>query len=82
MTVVKSGIIPKMKQVLTIVQIVVSIALIVLILIQAKGTGLGRTFGGGNGASFTRRGLEKLLFRLTFVVVALFLAISIVQLVI
>jgi preprotein translocase subunit SecG len=71
-----------MKQILTIVQIIVSVSLIFLILIQAKGTGLGRTFGGGGGTSFSRRGLEKLIFRLTFVLVGLFLTISILQLVI
>jgi preprotein translocase subunit SecG len=71
-----------MKQILTIVQIIISISLIFLILIQAKGTGLGRTFGGGGGTSFSRRGLEKLIFRLTFVLVGLFLTISVLQLVI
>jgi preprotein translocase subunit SecG len=71
-----------MKQTLTIIQIVVSLFLIVLIMIQARGTGLGRTFGGGGGTSFSRRGLEKLLFSLTFVSVGLFLLISILQLVI
>ena len=71
-----------MNQTLTIIQIVISIALIVLILIQAKGTGLGRTFGSGGGTSFSRRGLEKFIFKLTFVVVVLFLVISILQLVI
>jgi len=71
-----------MNQTLIIVQIVISIALIALILIQAKGTGLGRTFGSGGGTSFSRRGLEKLIFKLTFVLAGLFLAISILQLVI
>jgi preprotein translocase subunit SecG len=71
-----------MKQFLIIIQIIISVSLIFLILIQAKGTGLGRTFGGGGGTSFSRRGLEKLIFRLTFVLVGLFLAISILQLVI
>jgi protein translocase SecG subunit len=51
-------------------------------MIQARGTGLGRTFGGGGGTSFSRRGLEKLIFRLTFFLVAVFLMISILQLVI
>ncbi len=69
-----------MKQILTIVQIIVSVALIGLVLIQARGTGFGRSSGIG-GASFTRRGLEKLVFRLTFVVVFLFIAVSILQLV-
>jgi protein translocase SecG subunit len=71
-----------MKQILTIIQIVVSVSLIFVIMIQARGTGLGRTFGGGGGTSFNRRGLEKLIFRLTFLLVALFLVISILQLVI
>jgi preprotein translocase subunit SecG len=71
-----------MRQVLTVVQIVISVSLISVILIQARGTGLGRTFGGGGGTSFSRRGLEKLIFKFTFVLVSLFLAISILQLVI
>jgi len=71
-----------MNQILIIVQIVISICLIGLILVQAKGTGLGRTFGSGGGTSFSRRGLEKLIFKFTFVLAGLFLAISILQLVI
>jgi len=71
-----------MNQILIIVQIVISICLIGLILVQAKGTGLGRTFGNGGGTSFSRRGLEKLIFKFTFVLAGLFLAISILQLVI
>jgi len=69
-----------MKQILTVIQIVVSLGLIGLILIQAKGTGLGRTFGSGGGTSFSRRGLEKLLFRLTFIFAAIFIVISILEL--
>jgi len=69
-----------MKQVLTIVQIIVSLGVIGLILIQAKGTGLGRTFGSGGGTSFSRRGLEKLVFKLTFVFVGIFIVISVLQL--
>jgi len=68
-----------MNEALTIAQIIVSIALIGLVLIQARGTGFGRS-NGASGASFTRRGLEKLIFRLTFVVVFLFVAISILRL--
>lgn len=71
-----------MKQVLIIIQIIISISLISVILVQARGTGLGRTFGGGGGTSFSRRGLEKMIFKLTFVLVGLFLIISVLQLVI
>ena len=64
-----------LKTFLTTTQIVASITLIVLILMQARGTGFGRT-GGDSGASFTRRGLEMLIFKLTFFVVAIFLIVS------
>ncbi|HKC04904.1 MAG TPA: preprotein translocase subunit SecG [Patescibacteria group bacterium] len=69
-----------MKQILTIIQIISSLGVIGLILVQAKGTGLGRTFGSGGGTSFSRRGLEKLVFRLTFVFVGVFIVVSILQL--
>lgn len=69
-----------MNQFLTIAQIIISLILIGLILIQAKGTGFGRSSGIG-GASFSRRGLEKLVFRLTFVITFLFIVISILRIV-
>jgi len=65
-----------MSNILIIIQTVFSVALIALILVQARGTGLGR----GSAGSFTRRGLERLLFKLTFVVAAAFLIVSILQL--
>jgi protein translocase SecG subunit len=71
-----------MRGVLTIIQIVVSVVLISLILIQARGTGFGRSSSFGGGSSFSRRGLEKLIFRLTFVVVAIFLITAVLSLVI
>lgn len=71
-----------MKQIISIIQVIISICLIALVLIQARGTGLGRTFGMGGGTSFSRRGLEKLIFRFTFVLAALFLIVSVLQLVI
>jgi protein translocase SecG subunit len=69
-----------MKTILTVIQIVVALLLMGAILIQAKGTGFGRSWGGSS--SFTRRGLEKLIFKATFILSALFLIISILQLVI
>lgn len=69
-----------MNQILTILQIVVSLVLIGLILVQARGTGFGRSSGMG-GTSFTRRGLEKLVFRLSFVTAFLFIVVSTLRLV-
>ncbi|MCL4419246.1 preprotein translocase subunit SecG [Patescibacteria group bacterium] len=70
-----------MKQFLTIAQMIVSVGLIGLILIQARGTGFGRSGGFGGSTSFSRRGLEKLTFRSTFVFALIFIVISILQLI-
>lgn len=70
-----------MKQAFTIAQMVSSVSLIALILVQARGTGFGRSSGFGGGTSFSRRGLEKLIFRLTFVFALVFIGVSILQLV-
>jgi preprotein translocase subunit SecG len=65
---------------LQIAAIIVSVVLVVLILLQVKGGGLGSLLGGegGMGISRTRRGLERTLFQLTIVMSIVFLAISIV----
>lgn len=70
-----------MKTFLLVVQILVAIFLVAVILIQSKGTGFGRVWG-ATSASFTRRGLERLVFRLTFVLAATFIIVSILQLII
>ncbi len=57
-----------------IIQIIVSITLIVVILLQVKGD-TGGVFG-GTGVARTRRGLERTLFNVTIVLAALFLIIS------
>ncbi len=51
---------------LFIVQIILSIALVTLVLLQTKG-GLGGIFGGdgGSGVFHRRRGVEKTLFQVT-----------------
>lgn len=55
------------------IQIFLASLLVGLILLQAKGTGLGSTFGGELGFYGTKRGAEKILFQLTIVVAILFL---------
>jgi preprotein translocase subunit SecG len=62
---------------LQIVQIIVSICLIVAVLLQVKGQGLGGIFGGTDAGIYkTRRGAEKTLFNLTIVLTALFFVFS------
>ena len=64
---------------LNIAQILVSVALIVLVLLQAKGAGLGGVFGGEGSVYKSRRGVEKTLFNLTIVFSVLFLLISLLS---
>ena len=70
-----------MKQFLLVIQIISSVVLIALILVQARGTGFGRSGGFGGSTSFSKRGLEKLIFRLTFVMAFIFVLVSILQLI-
>lgn len=69
-----------MNNFLTVSQMVLGITLIALILLQAKGTGLGSAFGGDMGFYRTKRGFEKLLFNATILVVTLFLITSVLDL--
>ncbi len=62
---------------LAIGQIIVSIALIAAILLQARGTGLSGTFGGDSAVYRSRRGVERRLWQFTIVLLALFVAFSV-----
>ena len=63
-----------------IAQIVLAAALIMAVLLQVRGGGLGGIFGQADTVYRTKRGVEKTLFQLTVVLVVLFIAISIVRL--
>jgi len=67
---------------LNIIQIVLSIALILAILFQVRGGGLGGIFGQADTVFRTKRGIEKTLFQLTIVLAVLFIVVSIVTLIV
>jgi preprotein translocase subunit SecG len=67
-----------MQTALNIVQIIVSIALIVAILFQVKGGGIGGIFGQSDSVFRTKRGIERWLFLGTIVLVIIFIALSMV----
>ena len=69
-----------MQDTLSVVQIVLSVALILVILLQVKGGGLGGIFGQADTVFRTRRGLEKRLFQLTIALIVLFVTVAIVTL--
>lgn len=65
-----------MKNVLLITQIALSVVITAAILLQAQGTGLGSTWGGGGESYHTRRGLERVLFYFTIVCIVIFAGVS------
>jgi protein translocase SecG subunit len=65
-----------------ILQIVAAVILIVLILLQERASGLGALMGGDTGGAYqTRRGLERYIFGGTIVMIVVFVALAIAQLV-
>ncbi len=64
-----------------VVQIILCVAVIFFILLQARGAGLGSAFGGSSAGSVfkTRRGVERLIFNATIVFVVLFCLISVLS---
>ena len=67
-----------MNPLLAIGQIIVSVALMASILLQARGTGLSGTFGGDSAVYRSRRGIERRLFQFTILLGGLFVLFSLV----
>ncbi|MFA6131929.1 MAG: preprotein translocase subunit SecG [Patescibacteria group bacterium] len=69
------------ENILNISQAVLAVILVVCILLQARGTGLGAAFGGDSNVYRTKRGIEKRLFQATIVVAILFFGVSLANVV-
>ena len=56
-----------------IIDIILSIAVVIFVLLQARSAGLGSAFGGSSAGSVfkTRRGVERLVFNLTIIFIVL-----------
>jgi preprotein translocase subunit SecG len=61
---------------LNIVQILISIVLIVVVLLQTRGSGFSATFSSDTSIYRTRRGVERTLFNVTIGLAVLFILIS------
>ncbi len=70
-----------MNSAIQFAEIIISITLVLIILLQAKGSGgLGGIFGGAESSGFrTRRGIEQTLFRFTILLAVIFVAIAAVS---
>jgi preprotein translocase subunit SecG len=67
---------------LAIIQIVLSIVIIGLILLQERSSGMSGLLGGSGGGLYqTRRGFEKIVFYATIVAAVLFIGLALYSLV-
>lgn len=71
-----------MSNLLSILQIIVSVLLIVFILLQQRGGALGSAFGGSGGGFYgTRRGIQQKIFWATIVLGAAFVVLALLNLI-
>jgi preprotein translocase subunit SecG len=70
------------KNYIDIALIITSIALVIGVILQSKGAGLGGLTGADTGSVFTaRRGIEKTLFYVTIALSVLFFGLALLELI-
>ncbi len=62
-------------------QIITAVFLIIFILLQNRGSGLGSAFGGEGNIYMTKRGAEKTIFILTIILAVIFLGLGILRII-
>ncbi len=70
-----------MEVYLNIAQIVLAVTLVLIILLQVRGGGLGGIFGQADSVYRTRRGLEKTMFQMTIGLAIIFITVALISLV-
>lgn len=71
-----------MELVINIILIVLAVLLMLAVLFQQRGAGLGAGFGGDSAVYTTKRGAEKVLFNATIVLGLLFFGLALVRVII
>jgi len=69
-----------MQTYLNLAQIVLAASLVLIILFQVRGGGLGGIFGQPDTVYRTKRGLEKTMFQITIALAVLFILVAIISL--
>jgi preprotein translocase subunit SecG len=64
---------------LNVAQIVLAVALVLIILFQVRGGGLGGIFGQPDTVYRTKRGVEKTMFQLTIALSVLFIIVAVIS---
>jgi preprotein translocase subunit SecG len=70
------------NSVMNVLQIVVSIVLVLVVLIQAKGSGFGTALGSTSSVFRTRRGIERTLFQSTIILGIVWVFVSIISVIV
>ncbi len=65
-----------MNPILAAGQLIVSVALVLSVILQARGAGLSGAFGGDSAVYRSRRGVERRLWQFTIVLLVLFVLFS------
>ncbi len=68
------------QTILNVIQLILSILLTIIILLQQKGTGLSGVFGGSSNVYSTKRGIDKILHFSTIGIAIAFFSVSLIQL--
>ena len=68
-----------MTTTLNVLQIILAILLMLSVLLQQRGAGLGAGFGGDSAVFTTKRGAEKVLYNTTIVIGILFFGLSLLR---
>ena len=70
----------EIKDALNIIQFILAIVLILVVLLQTKGSSMGGIFGGESSSVYrTRRGFERRLFQFTIGLSAAFFLIAVIN---
>ena len=70
----------RIEDALHLIQLILAVVLIVVVLLQAKGSTMGGIFGGDSSSVYrTRRGFERRLFQFTIALSALFFLIALIN---
>ncbi|MSU75027.1 MAG: preprotein translocase subunit SecG [Candidatus Magasanikbacteria bacterium] len=70
------------ETIISVLQLVTASLLIIVILLQQKGAGLGGVFGGSSNIYSTKRGVDKILHYATVVIAIIFFGSSILRLIV
>ncbi|MFA5076056.1 MAG: preprotein translocase subunit SecG [Patescibacteria group bacterium] len=65
--------------ILSIIQVILAVLLVIAILLQNRGAGMGAVFGGEGNVYKTKRGAEKILFWSTVVLSVAFLVVALLN---